>query len=172
MATGQVLVVEDDPSVASLVQAALEMEGYGVQTASNGQEALTQVERQPDLPSLVITDLRMPVMDGWEFLRTFRQRWGGEVPVVIMTATYAPASSDDARQAAAVLHKPFDLETLLDTVGSLVASRLQALRKVRLQPDANANAYMVQADARRAPGRQAVGRARGAADGQHSTPSG
>jgi CheY-like chemotaxis protein len=136
MVMGHVLVVEDDPSVAGIVQAALELEGYDVDTAPNGREALTQVEQRPDLPLVVITDLLMPVMDGWEFIRTFRQRWGCEVPVVVMSATYRQPLPDDDGQVTAVLRKPFDLDTLLNTVGELAASAPRDVRRV--QPIDNA----------------------------------
>ncbi len=94
----------------------LDDEGYSITTASNGAEALEAIERTR--PSLVLLDMRMPVLDGWSVARTLQER-GINLPIVVMTA--AP----DARQRAAeidadgYLAKPFDVPDLLAAVESL-----------------------------------------------------
>jgi two-component system response regulator PrrA len=111
-----ILVVDDDPTILAAVSETLDLEGYSVITAINGAEALLAMERDP--PALVLLDMRMPVMDGWSFMRAVRSR-GIDLPVVVMTAT-----ADALRWAAeigaqGVLAKPFDLEELIAAVERL-----------------------------------------------------
>jgi two-component system response regulator PrrA len=102
--------VDDDPTILATVSETLDLEGYTVVTAVNGMEALAVVERAA--PALVLLDMRMPVLDGWGFMRLVKER-GLVVKVVVMTATA------DARRWAAeigargVLSKPFELEELV-----------------------------------------------------------
>ena len=72
MTEAPILVVDDDPSIVSTVSEILDFEGYPVQTAANGAEALRAIERMQ--PSLVLLDMRMPVMDGWGFANALRER--------------------------------------------------------------------------------------------------
>jgi two-component system chemotaxis response regulator CheY len=107
------LVVDDDPAILSTVSDILSDEGYHVVTATNGAEALETLERID--PQLILLDMRMPVMDGWQFAqaRSSQQR---SIPLVVMTAAH------DARKwaleigAADYLAKPFDLLELLEVV--------------------------------------------------------
>jgi CheY-like chemotaxis protein len=107
------LVVDDDPAILSTVSDILSDEGYHVVTATNGAEALEALERVA--PQLILLDMRMPVMDGWEFAQALspQQR---TIPLIVMTAAY------DARKwafeigAANYLAKPFDLLELLAVV--------------------------------------------------------
>lgn len=114
MTCGAVLVVDDDPSILDTLAEFLDMEGYAVQTATNGAEALDEVERAE--PSVVLLDMRMPVLDGWGFAQALRER-GRQLPILVMTA------AQDARQwaqevgAAGYVAKPFDLMDLLEAVG-------------------------------------------------------
>jgi CheY-like chemotaxis protein len=112
-----ILVVDDEPAIRSMVAEVLETEGYPVITAANGAEALSLIDQVP--PALVILDLWMPVLDGPGLARTLDQR-GLDVPIVVMTASYLaqPIAGDiGARQ---VLHKPFELTELLESVASVV----------------------------------------------------
>lgn len=104
-----VLVVDDDVSITEAVRDSLEMEGYRVTIAGNGVEALAEVAS--DLPSLILLDMRMPVMNGWDFAARLRDA-GHAVPVVVMTA--AASARDWASEIAAhdVLPKPFTLDEL------------------------------------------------------------
>lgn len=84
-ATGDVLVVDDDPEARLRLRTALERSGWTVVEASNGAEALAQVEAA--VPRVILLDLTMPVMDGFAFLHALRERPGcGEIPVVVLTA--------------------------------------------------------------------------------------
>jgi CheY-like chemotaxis protein len=89
--SGPVLVVDDDPAIREAVRDVLEAAGMRVATARDGAEALERVLAEP--PSLVLLDMRMPVMDGWHFSRALRER-GLALPVVVMTA------AADARRRA------------------------------------------------------------------------
>ncbi|MGH2379363.1 MAG: EAL domain-containing protein [Candidatus Limnocylindria bacterium] len=109
-----VLVVDDEPAILALVSELLTMEGYSVQTAANGEEALRAV--QLDLPALILLDVHMPVLDGEGFVRALRSR-GIRLPVVIMTA--GPSAEHWARTlgADASVAKPFGLDDLLHVAG-------------------------------------------------------
>jgi DNA-binding response OmpR family regulator len=109
-----ILVVEDDPGIRQGIADFLGFEGYAVDVAVNGEEALAYLKAQR--PSLVVLDLVMPVMNGPQLLERLR----GEgiavgVPVAIMTAAMPGASALPA--ADAYLSKPFDLDELLQVVG-------------------------------------------------------
>ncbi|MBV9279441.1 MAG: response regulator [Chloroflexi bacterium] len=109
----EILVVDDDPTILMTVAEFLDMEGYTVETAANGEEALQTVESAR--PSLVLLDMRMPVLDGWGFARALKER-GRQLPILVMTA------AQDARQwaeevgAVGYVAKPFDLMDLLTAV--------------------------------------------------------
>lgn len=108
-----ILVVDDDPTILATVSEVLDMEGFAVMTATNGAEALVALDQR--LPSLILLDMRMPVLDGWGFMRAVRER-GLSLTVVVMTA------AADARRwgreigAEGVLAKPFDIDELVRAV--------------------------------------------------------
>jgi DNA-binding response OmpR family regulator len=77
-----IMVVDDEERLRSLLQAYLTQEGYAVSTAANGREALMLARQQK--PDLIILDIMMPEMDGYEFLRLHRREW--DTPVIILTA--------------------------------------------------------------------------------------
>lgn len=109
-----ILVVDDDPGILRIVSTILISEGYRVETAANGEEALRQVDADP--PSLVLLDMRMPIMDGWEFAREVRGRGCDKLPILVMTAARDARRWADEIKADGYLAKPFDLDTLLDEV--------------------------------------------------------
>jgi len=121
-ATGQptVLVLDDDRDLSTLVTYILEAEGYRVRTAPDGRQGLEAIERE--MPSLILLDMKMPVMDGWTFAREFRARYDARVPIVVLTA--AEDAMKRARDVGAVdwVGKPFDLDVLIDVVGRYVGS--------------------------------------------------
>ena len=108
-----ILVVDDDPSIRDTVSEILELEGYPVATATNGAEALEVVERRR--PSLVLLDMRMPVLDGWGFARGLADR-GLKLPILVMTAAQDARRWAEEIRAEGYLAKPFDLPDLLDAV--------------------------------------------------------
>jgi CheY-like chemotaxis protein len=111
---GRVLVVEDEPDIRDFVAMVLGTEGYRVTTANNGASALEQVSRQPF--DLILLDMRMPVMDGWTFARTYRERVGPHAPIVVLTAAQDAAERAAQIHADGYLGKPFDLSDLLSLV--------------------------------------------------------
>ena len=108
-----ILVVDDDPTILATVSEALDLEGFPVVTATNGAEALDEVTRHR--PSLVLLDMRMPVLDGWDFMRAVRER-GLTLTVVVMTAAADASRWGREIGAQAVLAKPFELDELVRAV--------------------------------------------------------
>lgn len=110
---GVVLVVDDDEGVRAVMATALEDDGWEVETAANGRFALeTLAERQP---SLIILDLRMPVMDGLTFAERYRAFPEPRAPLILISATVTD-SAITATGAVTGLRKPIDLNVLLSTV--------------------------------------------------------
>ncbi|MGA7730673.1 MAG: response regulator [Chloroflexia bacterium] len=114
-----ILVVEDDPEILNTVATILELEGYTVERACNGEEGLRMVERTR--PGLVLLDMRMPVLDGWGFVRALKQR-GIRLPILVMTAAHDARRWASEIDAEGYLAKPFELIDLLNAVENLQAS--------------------------------------------------
>ena len=118
----RVLIVDDDEHILDFLGLALEDEGYLVETASNGAEALERVATSA--PDVILLDLWMPVMDGWQFLREYRAQPGPHAAVIALTAAqYDPARHTDI-DADAFLTKPFSLDTLIDRVRGFAPVRV------------------------------------------------
>ena len=116
-----ILVVDDDPAIRDVVADILEMSDYQVQTANNGAEALAQI--RADQPAVVLLDLMMPVMDGWEFLRRCRDHSRcAQIPVAVMSAARDVAAAANELGAQAYLTKPFDMDAVLDVVSRLAST--------------------------------------------------
>jgi CheY-like chemotaxis protein len=112
-----VLVVDDDPDILQTLALCLSTEGYGVLMASNGQEALDLLRREK--PSVILLDLMMPVMDGWQFVNEIDQRGWRNAPILILSADRAVQGHAHRLRADAFLAKPFDLDELLGKVSQL-----------------------------------------------------
>jgi len=109
-----VLIVEDDADLREMMAQLLSLEGYRAVTAPNGLDALRYLERG-DRPDVILLDLMMPVMDGWEFRRRqVSDATIASVPVVVLSAL-DPARSGDLG-GAAFLKKPLDFDRLLELV--------------------------------------------------------
>ena len=115
-----VLVVEDHPDIRDAIRFALEDEGYRVLTAANGHEALDRITN--DLPAVVLLDLAMPVMSGWEFHAHIRAR-GLNVPVVFMTTGEWASMEAERCGAEGCLPKPFNIDELYGTVTRFAGER-------------------------------------------------
>jgi excisionase family DNA binding protein len=116
-----VLVVDDDDSVRALVRLNLEHEGYTVKEAANGEGGLAAVEDEP--PDLVLLDVMMPGVDGWEMLRRIQERHGaGSIPVIMFSGKVDAAAADEAqsRGAQGFVGKPFDPQRLIDQAKQIV----------------------------------------------------
>jgi DNA-binding response OmpR family regulator len=117
-----ILIVDDDPNVLELVRVNCAAKGYIVLTATNGNEALRSVEQC--MPSLVILDVMMPEMDGWEVCKMLRDAYKDSLKILMLTA------KDTARdkiigknilKADDYMTKPFDIDALLSTVEKLLS---------------------------------------------------
>lgn len=112
-----VLVVEDEFDLLHTLCSTLEMGGYRPVPASHGRAALDAIEGA--LPDLVLTDVMMPYMSGYELVQEIRKRPEGDtIPIVVMSAI--EAGSHPAGRWNALLSKPFSLDQLLDTVERLI----------------------------------------------------
>ena len=108
-----VLVVDDDPGIRDIVEAILNEEGFSVATAANGREALDHITE--DRPALVLLDLQMPVMTGWELLTHLRDA-RVQVPIVFMTAGFRAKTEAERHQVDGYIGKPFALDELVAVV--------------------------------------------------------
>src|SRR5947207_7804865 len=114
-----VLVVDDDPQVRDVVRINLEMEGYAVVEAGNAEEGLKAAEDEP--PHLVLLDVMMPQVDGWEMLRRVQERHGvGSIPVVMFSGQLDAGNEAAQRGAQAFVGKPFDLRALIEQTKQIV----------------------------------------------------
>jgi len=114
LAGERILVVDDDESIRQIVSIFLTDEGYEVASVANGQVALDIVYEFR--PHIILLDLRMPVMDGWQFVRCYRAAPGPHAPIVAFVAALHAEAERDEIGAAGLLAKPFDLEDLLNAV--------------------------------------------------------
>jgi two-component system, chemotaxis family, chemotaxis protein CheY len=115
MVADRILVVDDDDSIRQIVRLCLLDEGYEVEEAANGQDAL-EVVSGGTAPSLILLDLRMPVMDGWEFARRYHRMPGPHAPIVAFVASLNVTADSADLGSAAILSKPFDIDELLNAV--------------------------------------------------------
>lgn len=127
--TDYLLLVEDDPDILRLLDAALTFKGYRVITARNGREALEIMQKQH--PAIVIADIMMPKLDGFGLIHRMRiHPETRDIPVVFITATYI-AREDQAFAlnlgATRFLQKPLDLEKFLQTIADLVEQGLPTM---------------------------------------------
>lgn len=114
-----VLVVDDDPRVREFIRVNLEMEGYVVAEAADAEEALQAIEGQT--PDLVLLDVVMPGVDGWQMLQRMQERHGS-IPVIMFSGQVDPEAAGDAaeRGARGFVGKPFDPQQLIERAKQLV----------------------------------------------------
>lgn len=125
--TVRILIVDDDPTIRSVLEALLEDEGFTPVTAANGQEAVMIVRDDP--PALVLMDLMMPVMNGVEAARTLKSEpQTASVPIIAMSAGFILRESIDDLLADSIISKPFDLDALIANIRSTLR---------RAQPEAS-----------------------------------
>lgn len=110
----RILVVDDDDSIRQIVRLCLSEEGYSVREAPNGEMALEVLADWQ--PELILLDLRMPVMDGWEFARQYQLLPEPHAPIVAFVAALNAVQECAGLDLAAILSKPFDLDDLLGAV--------------------------------------------------------
>ncbi len=113
----RILVIDDDPSILALVTALLQSAGYEVTSTPDATEGLRLLVA--DQPDLVVLDMRMPVMNGWQFSQELKAR-GISVPIVVMTAAQDARAWAEEIEAAGYIGKPFDIDRLLEEVARAI----------------------------------------------------
>lgn len=109
-----ILIVEDDADLREMMAQLLTLEGYRAETVANGRDALDYLQHG-DRPDLILLDLMMPIMDGWEFRRRQREDPSlASVPVVVLSALDQTRAADLG--GTAFLKKPLDFDRLLELV--------------------------------------------------------
>src|SRR3989440_9196697 len=116
-----VLIVDDDDGVRAFVRANLELEGYAVREAANAEEGLALLEER--LPDLILLDVMMPQVDGWEMLQRVQERHGvGSIPVIMFSGKVDEGLLAQAteRGATGFLAKGFDLQQLVESTKQIL----------------------------------------------------
>ena len=119
-----VLVVDDDPSIRGLIMAALKRDGYSFLEAPNGREALDLMRNEH--PDVVVLDLMMPIVSGWDVLRERADDTNlRRIPVIVVSANREPELANAVNQGiCAFLPKPFDIRALSALVRSCMPPEL------------------------------------------------
>lgn len=113
----KLLVVEDDYDIRAMLTMLLEMEGYQVVRAANGKEAMTLLE-EGLRPNLILLDLMMPVMNGWQFREaTLKAEELSKIPIIVISGDGRSAAQNVADRVDCFLKKPLDLDELLEKIG-------------------------------------------------------
>jgi excisionase family DNA binding protein len=110
-----VLIVDDDPGIRGFVRASLELEGYVVKEAGNADDGLAAIDEEP--PDLILLDVMMPRVDGWEMLQRMQERHGvGAIPVLMFSGKVEEEAEREAtaRGAHGFVGKPFDPQQLIE----------------------------------------------------------
>ena len=111
-----VLIVEDDADLREMMAQLLTLEGYHIDTAANGREALEYLNEAPR-PDVILLDLMMPIMDGWEFRRRQQNDPAlADVPVIVLTALDQAQARANDLNGVDFLKKPLDFDRLLELV--------------------------------------------------------
>ena len=111
------LIVDDDDAILSVVMLLLEMEGYAGLGVSNSQEVIPFLEQaSPDhLPTVILLDLMMPIVSGYDIARTLSQHEKfAHIPIIIMTADNRVKSASAIQGATDLINKPFQIQLLLE----------------------------------------------------------
>jgi excisionase family DNA binding protein len=114
-----VLIVDDDPGLRAFVRARLELEGYAVREAGSAEEGLDALEE--GAPDLILLDVMMPKVDGWEMLRRVQERHGvGAIPVLMFSGKVDAADEASSRGAQGFIGKPFDPQQLIESTKQML----------------------------------------------------
>lgn len=125
----RILLVDDDPSIASALGNVLSAEGYDVVYARNGREAINEFSKYDRL-RLILLDLMMPEMGGWDAFERLTAM-DPSLPIVVITARPDQRLLADAAGVDALLEKPLNFPELLQTIQRLIAER-PAARRTRI----------------------------------------
>jgi CheY-like chemotaxis protein len=112
-----VLVIEDNPELCEVVSDFLSLKGHSVRCAANGDDGLRSLTSSEVRPEVILLDLEMPVLDGWQFLSEMRKQPDlSDIPVVVMSGFGGIAEKAKELGAAAVVRKPVEPRALLELV--------------------------------------------------------
>lgn len=118
----KVLMVDDEPAYGKLVQRRLQKEGFALEQVNNGVEA--QEKLKTYTPDLLIVDLMMPLMDGRQFLKWFRNEWKGEQPALLMTAVRGSDLPEEINNLATMIaQKPLSVPQLLSKLREMLEDK-------------------------------------------------
>lgn len=112
-----ILVIEDEPEIRITLSDLLELEGYQVRVARNGREAL-QLLSDGLKPHLILLDMKMPVMNGWEFAAVYFETHDHEAPIIVMTAAADAEARAKEVHAQDWIGKPFEFDQILVKIRS------------------------------------------------------
>ena len=114
--TKKILIIEDNEDIASALNQVLSDSGYQIETAKNGKEGLDHLINR-ELPDLILLDLFLPIMNGFEFrLRQMKIPYLQNIPVIVMSADACVSNRCKQMNVESFLKKPFELGDLLDLV--------------------------------------------------------
>src|SRR5262245_42774882 len=124
MSSGEIFIVDDDRDTRNALAELLEAEGFAVDGAANGREALARLRSRDAHPAVILLDLMMPGMDGWDFRsEQMRDPELASVPVVIVSASgFSPESIRIPFRPAAYVGEPIERATLLGVLREVVGS--------------------------------------------------
>lgn len=129
----KVLIVEDSADIRRLFAIGLNHRGYEVKLAANGAEALDRIETEK--PDVILLDLMMPIMDGWEVLERLNPEGGRPcIPVVVISGQAPPPEHFSHQCVAGWLAKPISIEQLAEAI-ALVIPIGKAKKRAFLSPD-------------------------------------
>ena len=128
-ACNKVLVVDDDDDLRSTIVDLLRARGYEVEAADNGAAALERI-RDHGMPGTILLDMRMPVMNGWEFARIFHERHNRRAAIVVITAAADAHRFAREVDADGWLSKPFDDAELFAAIEARAGERRADAREV------------------------------------------
>ncbi|MBI4677348.1 MAG: response regulator [Elusimicrobia bacterium] len=126
-----ILIVDDEPEIVTLLRAVLAKDGFTIAEASNGQAALERLGIDPRtpgtiLPDLIVLDIMMPVMDGYELNKRLQaDPTAKDIPIVVLTAKGQKMRDlfEVAPNVAAYIQKPFDPKTLRELIAGIISKR-------------------------------------------------
>ena len=123
----RILVIDDTPAILELLQTMLQGIGYEVMATTDGRSALEQIKiKEPDL---ILLDLSMPIMSGYEFIEQFRHRYQHyrSIPIILFTAHKLTPHEIERLEVAGYLQKPFHLRELLKKISGLLSQAFESL---------------------------------------------
>jgi CheY-like chemotaxis protein len=113
--TKTILVIEDENEIRCTLKEFLEFEGYEVMTADNGLSAMKLLEKIV-MPHLILLDMKMPIMNGWEFAAAFFAQYDHKAPIIVITAAADAEQRAKDINATDWVEKPFNMESLFEKI--------------------------------------------------------